>query len=213
MANENLIYSISGPIVKIAGPTDLSMQEMVHVGEDKLVGEVISINEKETTIQVYEETAGIRPGERVYGTTMPIKVQLGPGLINNIYDGIERPLVEIEKQSGYIIKRGVQVDSLDKSTLWHVKPVVKVGDQVSGGAIIAEIPESNAVTHKVLVPPTTVGEVIEIVAEGDYTIEDILVKVRRFNGDIDEIKAYQEWPIRQARPVASRFESTTPQPM
>ncbi|MBA5745641.1 V/A-type H+/Na+-transporting ATPase subunit A [Aerococcus sp. 150760007-1] len=210
MANENLIYSISGPIVKIAGPTDLSMQEMVHVGEDKLVGEVISINEKETTIQVYEETAGIRPGERVYGTTMPIKVQLGPGLINNIYDGIERPLVEIEKQSGYMIKRGVQVDSLDKSTLWHVKPVVKVGDQVSGGAIIAEIPESNAVTHKVLVPPTTVGEVIEVVAEGDYTIEDILVKVRRFNGDIDEIKAYQEWPIRQARPVASRFESTTP---
>ncbi|MCZ0717030.1 V-type ATP synthase subunit A [Aerococcus kribbianus] len=204
------IHAISGPIVKVAGPTDFSMQEMVYVGHDQLIGEVIAISDEETTIQVYEETAGLTPGEDIVGTSMPMKVQLGPGLINNIYDGIERPLKEIEKQSGYMIKRGINVAALDTNKKWPVTMKVKTGEQVSGGVVIAEIPESNAVTHKVMVPPQVVGEVVEVVSDGDYTVNDTLVKVKHFDGSLTEIKAYQEWPIRQARPVAERYESTIP---
>lgn len=210
MSNENKVHTINGPIVAIKGKTDFSMQEMVYVGHKHLVGEVIRIDEKKTTVQVYEETAGLYPGETIVGTGSPIKVQLGPGLLNNIYDGIERPLKEIEKLTGPYIESGAYVDSLDKSRRWAVKLLVAVGDQVSGGTIIAEIPETSAMTHRVMVPPHIMGEVTSVVPAGDYTIEDVLVTVKQFNGDIVEIKAYQEWPIRQARPVFRRNESTMP---
>lgn len=210
MTMENKIHAINGPIVAVKGKTDFSMQEMVYVGDKHLIGEVIRIDEKKTTIQVYEETAGLMPGETVVGTQSPIKVQLGPGLLNNIFDGIERPLKEIEKLSGAYIESGAYVDSLDKSRLWHVKPAVALGDQVSGGTIIAEIPETSTMTHKVMVPPNIVGEITKVVTEGRYTIEDVLVEVKKFDGEIVQIKAYQEWPIRQARPVYRRNESTIP---
>lgn len=210
MTNENKVHTINGPIVAIKGKTDFSMQEMVYVGNKHLIGEVIRIDEKKTTIQVYEETAGLYPGETVVGTQSPIKVQLGPGLLNNIYDGIERPLKEIEKLSGPYIESGAYVDSLDKSRLWAVKPLVTVGDQVSGGTVIAEIPETSAMIHRVMVPPNIVGEVTNVVAAGDYTIEDVLVTIKQFNGETVEVKAYQEWPIRLARPVFRRNESTIP---
>lgn len=204
------IYAISGPIIKIAGPTEFSMQEMVYVGDDQLIGEIIGITDEETTIQVYEETAGLTPGEWVYGTDLPMKVQLGPGLLNNIYDGIERPLKEIEKQSGYFIKRGVNVKSLNTDKKWPIKMKVSVGEHVRGGSIIAEVDETAAITHKVMVPPNTIGEVIEVVPDGDYSIEDPLIKIKQFDGTITPIKAYQEWPIRTPRPVAERYESNIP---
>ena len=187
------IYAISGPIIKIAGPTEFSMQEMVYVGDDQLIGEIIGITDEETTIQVYEETAGLTPGEWVYGTDLPMKVQLGPGLLNNIYDGIERPLKEIEKQSGYFIKRGVNVKSLNTDKKWPIKMKVSVGEHVRGGSIIAEVDETAAITHKVMVPPNTIGEVIEVVPDGDYSIEDPLIKIKQFDGTITPIKAYQEF--------------------
>ncbi|AMB98876.1 ATP synthase subunit A [Aerococcus urinaehominis] len=206
----NQVYGIQGPIVTVNGETDLSMQEMVYVGQEHLIGEVIRIDDKKTTIQVYEETAGLKPGEIIQATGMPMKVELGPGLLNNIFDGIERPLKEIEKQSGYVISRGVNVHSLDREKKWTVTPLVKVGDQVRGGQILAEIPETSAVSHKVLLPVQITGEVVEVVASGDYTIEDTLVKVEDFQGQIHEVKAYQEWPIRTPRPVDRRHESTQP---
>lgn len=204
------IYAISGPIIKIAGPTDFSMKEMVYVGTDQLIGEVIAITDDETTIQVYEETAGLKPGETIHGTGMPMKVQLGPGLLNNIYDGIERPLKEIEKQTGYYIKRGVNVKALDTEKQWPVTMQVQTGEQVRGGSVIAEIPESNAITHKVMVPPGVIGEITEVVPDGEYTVDSVLAKVKNFDGTETEIKAYQEWPIRDPRPVAERYESIIP---
>ncbi|MDO4680445.1 MAG: V-type ATP synthase subunit A [Aerococcus sp.] len=204
------IYAINGPIVQIKGKTDFSMQELVHVGNEKLIGEVIKIDDTLTTIQVYEETAGLKPGEPVVGSGNPMTVELGPGLLNNIYDGIERPLEEIAEQMGFMIQRGAQVASLDREKKWPVTPTVKVGDQVSGGHVVAEIPETSAIKHKVMVPPKVVGEVVEVVEPGDYDVETPLAKVRQFDGSIYDIKAYQKWPIRNPRPVAKRLESTTP---
>ncbi|AMB91898.1 V-type ATP synthase subunit A [Aerococcus christensenii] len=204
------IYAINGPIVTVQGPTEFSMQELVHVGHSQLIGEVIRIDESKTTIQVYEETAGLKPGEPIVGSGSAMSVELGPGLLNNIFDGIERPLEEIAKQSGFYIQKGVNVHSLDRTKKWKVQPKVNLDDQVSGGDIIAEIPESAAITHKVMVPPEVVGQVVKIVEPGEYTIEDTLAEIRLFNGDIYPIKAYQKWPIRTPRPVAKRLESTTP---
>ncbi len=206
----SVIYAINGPIVRVKGKTNFSMQEMVYVGEQGLIGEVIRIDQAYTTIQVYEETEGLKPGEVIHGTGMPIKVSLGPGMLGNIYDGIQRPLKEIEKQTGFYIKRGVQVDALDQDKEWEVSPLVKVGDQVSGGDIIAEIPESRSLVHKVMVPSGMIGEVTEVVPSGSYRVSDTLVKLQTFDGSIQEIKAFQEWPIRQARPVANRLKSSKP---
>lgn len=206
----NKVHTIKGPIVQIEGKTDFAMQEMVYVGKKRLIGEVIRLNNRQTTIQVYEETAGLYPGETVYGTGLPMKVQLGPGLLDNIFDGIERPLKDIEAISGYYIESGINVDALNKTRLWSVTPTVAVGDHINGGAIIAEIPETNAMMHKVMVPPDVIGEVVAVVEAGDYTIEDVLVKVKKYDGSIFEVKAYQEWPIRVPRPVERRNESTMP---
>ncbi|WP_195851076.1 V-type ATP synthase subunit A [Aerococcus tenax] len=207
---ENTIYAINGPIVTVKGNTDFSMQELVHVGKSRLVGEVIRIDQAKTTIQVYEETAGLKPGEPIYGSGSAMTVELGPGLLNNIYDGIERPLEDIAESSGFYIKRGVNVDSLDRQKAWQITPTVQVGDQVSAGDVIAEVQENQAIKHKIMVPNPVVGEVIDVVAPGSYTIEETLATIRQFNGEEYQVKAYQKWPIRTPRPVAKRLESTTP---
>lgn len=204
------IYSINGPIVTVKGQTSFTMQEMVHVGREELIGEVIRIDQEKTTIQVYEETAGLKPQEEVKGTGLPIRVQLGPGLLNNIYDGIERPLKLIEEKSGYFIQRGVNVPALDKEKKWPVKPVVSLGQQIRQGDVLATIEETPALTHKVLLPPGITGEVTKVVAEGEYTIEEVLVEVKTFGQEIIPIKAYQEWPIRIPRPVSERKQGHAP---
>ena len=153
MNNTYQIYGINGPIVYINGFTNLKMSEMVYVGKEHLVGEVIRLNKDMTTIQVFEETTGLRPGDEVYSTGDAISVTLAPGILTNIFDGIQRPLSEIAKQSGAFINRGVTVNSLDTSRLWKTHMLATEGQVVYGGTIIAEVPETNSILHKVMVPP------------------------------------------------------------
>ncbi|HIZ71087.1 MAG TPA: V-type ATP synthase subunit A [Candidatus Atopostipes pullistercoris] len=207
---KNKIYAINGPIIKIQGPTDFSMSELVYVGNDRLVGEVIGIDQFKTTIQVYEDTNGLRPGEPIEGSNESMAVELGPGMLDNIFDGIERPLKEIQNLSGAYIKKGINIDSLNREKVWKVTPLISVGETVNGGEIIAEIPETKAIMHKVMVPPDVSGKVIDVVDAGEYTIDDVLVKIEQVNGDVIEIKSYQKWPIRKPRTVLERLESTRP---
>ena len=153
MTKTGIIYGINGPIVYIKGQTEFKMAEMVYVGRERLVGEVIALSKDMTTIQVFEETTGLKPGEEVISTGSAISVTLAPGILTNIFDGIERPLGEIFKQSGAYINRGVSVDSLDKEKLWKTHITISEGAYVTGGTIIAEVPETHAIVHKIMVPP------------------------------------------------------------
>ena len=182
MAAKGTIYGINGPIVYIAGDSGFQMNEMVYVGEANLVGEVIGLTSERTTIEVYEETTGLKPGEPVTGTGAPVSVTLAPGIITNIFDGIERPLAAIKKSSGYYIDRGVHVTSLDTEKKWQTHMTVKKGDRVYGGTIIAEVPETPAILHKVMVPPDKEGYVLDVVEDGEYTISDPLVTIQHLDG-------------------------------
>ena len=153
MAKTGMIYGINGPIVHVKGDVGFQMHEMVTVGKDNLVGEVIGLSSASTTIQVYEETTGLKPGEIVTGSGSPVSVTLAPGILSNIFDGIERPLEEIAKTGGAYISRGVNVDSLDTKKLWDTHITVKKGDHLLPGSIIAEVPETPAIVHKVMLPP------------------------------------------------------------
>lgn len=204
------IHGINGPIVYIIGNAQFRMGEMVLVGTKQLVGEVIGLNKKRTTIQVYEETTGLKPGEEVYGTGGPISVTLAPGIISNIFDGIERPLNEISKLSGAFISRGISVESLDTKKLWDVHITVSIGDKLYGGTIIATVPETKAILHKSMVPPDISGTVISVVKDGSYTINDPLVKILTPSGEEKELTLTQHWPIRVPRPINKRFASDRP---
>jgi V/A-type H+-transporting ATPase subunit A len=204
------IHGINGPIVYIIGNQGFRMGEMVLVGTQGLVGEVIGLNKKRTTIQVYEETTGLRPGEEVHGTGGPISVTLAPGIISNIFDGIERPLKEISNRSGAFISRGISVESLDTKRLWDVHITVSVGDKLYGGHVIATVQETKAILHKSMVPPDVSGTVISVVRDGSYTINDPLVKILTPNGEEKELTLTQHWPIRIPRPINKRFASDRP---
>lgn len=208
--NENVIYSINGPVVTVKDTNAFSMLEMVYVGNARLIGEVISIKKELTTIQVYETTTGLKPGEPVYGTGQPISVTLGPGILRNIFDGIERPLEEIAKESGAFIPTGSHVDPLDKNKLWDVTMVAKVGDEVKGGDIYATIPETDLITHKCMVSPYIKGKVIEVAPSGQYKIDDVVMKIETADGEIVECTLTQKWPIKQARPVTKRLPISMP---
>lgn len=208
--NENVIYSINGPVVTVKDTDAFSMLEMVYVGNARLIGEVISIKKEFTTIQVYETTTGLKPGEPVYATGQPISVTLGPGILRNIFDGIERPLEEIAKESGSFIPTGSHVDPLDKNKLWDVTMVAKVGDQVKGGDIYATVPETDLITHKCMVSPYTQGKVVEVKPDGQYKIEDVVMKIEDEDGNIVECTLTQKWPIKQSRPVTKRLPISMP---
>ena len=186
------------------------MNEMVYVGKENLVGEVIGLTSKGTTIQVYEETTGIKPGEIVTGTGAPVSVTLAPGILTNIFDGIERPLSEIAKTGGAYINRGVSVDSLDTEKKWQAHMTVKKGDLVYGGTIIAEVPETPAIVHKVMVPPDKEGYVLDVVSDGEYTINEPLVTIQEPDGTETKLTMTQKWPIRVARPTSRRFPASQP---
>ena len=204
------IYGINGPVIYLKGKTDFKMSEMVHVGEEKLVGEVISLDKDRTTVQVYEETSGLHPGELVEGTGAAVSVTLAPGILNNIFDGIERPLERIADKGGAFITRGVSVDALDRQKLWETHITVAEGDMVQGGTIIAEVPETRAIVHKCMVPPGEEGTVISVVPDGEYTIDETLVTIELFNGEKRELSMTQHWPIRVPRPVSRRFPASVP---
>ena len=210
MAAKGTIYGINGPIVYIAGDSGFQMNEMVYVGEANLVGEVIGLTSERTTIEVYEETTGLKPGEPVTGTGAPVSVTLAPGIITNIFDGIERPLAAIKKSSGYYIDRGVHVTSLDTEKKWQTHMTVKRGDHVYGGTIIAEVPETRAITHKVMIPPDLEGDVLSVVSDGEYTINDTLLTIMTKDGAEKAITMTQKWPIRIPRPTVKRYPASKP---
>ena len=210
MAKTGVIYGINGPVVSLLGDSGFQMNEMVHVGREKLVGEVIGLTSGKTTVQVYEETSGIRPGETVTGTGAPVSVTLAPGILSNIFDGIERPLSEIAKGSGYYISRGISVSSLDTDKKWDTHMVVKEGDRIMPGTIIAEVPETRAITHKVMAPPDVEGYVLTVVPDGQYTIEEPLLTLQLLDGTERSLTMTQKWPIRVARPSARRFPAVKP---
>ena len=210
MDKTGMIYGINGPIVYLNGDAGFMMNEMVFVGRENLVGEVIGLTSQRTTIQVYEETTGIKPGEIVTGTNSPVSVVLAPGILTNIFDGIERPLSEIAKTGGAYISRGVNVASLDTDKKWQTHITVKKGDRVFPGTIIAEVPETPAIVHKVMLPPNMEGHVLSVAEDGDYTINDTLLTLQLPDGSEQNITMTQKWPIRSARPVAKRYPATQP---
>lgn len=210
MTGTGTIYGINGPIVYLKGDPGFRMNELVYVGTQNLVGEVIGLTSERTTVEVYEETSGLKPGETVTGSGAPVSVTLAPGILSNIFDGIERPLTEIQKSGGAYIGRGVSVDSLDGKRLWKTHITVKKGDMLYGGAIFAEVPETRAIVHKPMVPPDQEGTVIETAADGDYTIHDPLVTIRRKDGTETALTMAQKWPIRIPRPVHKRYPAIRP---
>lgn len=207
---KDVIYSINGPVVKVKNSKTFSMLEMVYVGDASLMGEVISISKEFTTIQVYETTTGLKPGEPVVSTGSPICATLGPGILRNIFDGIERPLQALAKESGAFIRAGSNVDSLDVDKLWDVTVCVKVGDYVEGGDIYATTPETDLIVHKCMISPLLKGKVIEVMPNGEYTINDTIIKIEDENGQVYECTLVQRWPIKQARPAKKRLPISTP---
>jgi len=208
--NKNQVYSINGPVVTVRGATGFQMMEMVYVGEKRLIGEVINISDDHTTIQVYEVTTGLRPGEPVMGTGGPLCATLGPGILSNIFDGIERPLGEIAKESGAFIPEGSDIPSFDLEKRWKTAVRVKVGDQLKGGDIFAVTQESSVIEHRAMVPPTLSGEVVSAAADGDYKVFDTIIVLRDEKGTEQNLSLAQRWPIRSARPVAERLPIERP---
>ena len=208
--SENVIYSINGPVVKVKDAVDFSMLEKVYVGHKRLMGEVISISKEATTIQVYESTTGLQPGEPVEPTGSPISVTLGPGILRNIFDGIERPLKEIAKESGAFIETGSDVAPLDEEALWDVTVKVSVGEEVVPGQIFATLPETELIEHRCMIPPTLRGTVVETAENGKYNINQCIIKVKDEKGNIHELTLVQKWPIKTARPVSERLPISVP---
>ena len=206
----NTIYSINGPVVTVKDATVFSMLEMVYVGHEKLLGEVISITKNKTTIQVYESTTGLKLGEPVYETGEPISALLGPGLMSNIFDGIERPLKALKDQTGIFIPTGSDVEPLNKDKKWDVTLTIKVGDEVQFGQVYATVPETASITHKCLIPVGIKGKVVEVAKHGSYKIHDVVAKVEDDHHQIHELTLVQKWPIKTPRPTDSRLPISIP---
>ena len=201
----NSVYSVNGPVVKIKDTKDFAMLEMVYVGDKKLIGEVIGINEKFTTIQVYESTTGLKPGEPVVGSGSPMSATLGPGILSNIFDGIERPLKKLQESSGAFISEGSFVATLDEERQFDVTLKVKAGDIVKGGDIYATCPETSLIEHRCMISPYLSGKIVWVAENGKYTINDKIAELETEDGTIIPLTLCQKWPIRQARPVKERL--------
>ncbi|WP_366078590.1 ATP synthase subunit A [Thermococcus sp.] len=204
------IIRVTGPLVVADGMKGSKMYEVVRVGEMGLIGEIIRLEGDKAVIQVYEETAGIKPGEPVEGTGASLSVELGPGLLTAMYDGIQRPLEVLRDLSGDFIARGLTAPALPRDKKWHFTPKVKVGDKVVGGDILGVVPETSIIEHRILVPPWVEGEIVEIAEEGDYTIEEVIAKVKKPDGSIEELKMYHRWPVRVKRPYKNKLPPEVP---
>ncbi len=211
MSKEGIIYGVNGPVIYLKGDAGFKISEMVYVGKDKLVGEVIGLKKGMTTVQVYEETTGLKPGDTVTGTGDAISVLLGPGILNNIFDGIQRPLAEIAKQSGKYISRGISVDSLDTEKKWDVHITVSEGDTVTAGSVIAETQETLSILHRSMVPPSVQEAVVtRVVPDGAYSVLEPLVTLTLPDGTETQVALAQKWPIRVPRPSLSRYAAREP---
>ena len=206
-----VIYGINGPIIYMKNAVGFKMSEMVYVGKEKLVGEVISLQGDTTMVQVYEETSGMKPGELVYGTDSAVSVLLGPGILNNIYDGIQRPLEKIAEQSGKYITRGVSASGLDEEKKWDVTIQVKPGDKIHGGDIIATCPETPSIVHKSMMTPLIESATVNSVKpDGRYTVLDPIITIELPDGTTQDLTLAQKWPIRVPRPSLKRLPASEP---
>ena len=205
---EGTITKVAGPLVIAEGMRDADMFDVVRVSDKKLIGEIIEMHGDKASIQVYEETAGLGPGEKVVSTGKPLSVELGPGLIGSIFDGIQRPLAEIMKVSGTNLQRGVEVPALSREKKWHFTPVKNVGDAVKGGDTVGTVQETAIVSHKIMLPNKMSGKIVEI-AEGDYTVEDTVYKVETEKGVV-ELTLMQSWPVRVGRPYKRKLSPDIP---
>ena len=204
------IIKVSGPLVVADGMADASMADVVRVGPQHLIGEILNMTGDRASIQVYEETSGLGPGAEVVTTGAPLSVELGPGLIENIYDGIQRPLEEIVRRVGANITRGIQVPPLDREKLWSFTPTAAVGDAVAGGDVLGTVPETESVLHKIMVPNGVSGTVSWLAEAGQYNITRPIARIRTADGAERELTMVQKWPVRVGRPYKKKFPPETP---
>jgi len=203
------IVRISGPVIEANCMRGAKMYDVVRVGNENLIGEIIRLNEDIVTIQVYEDTNGLKPGEKVVSTDMPLSVELGPGLLTNIYDGIQRPLPTIYNETGDFIERGVETNAIDRIKKWHFKPTIKVGDKLKGCDILGEVRETSIILHKIMVPPDIKGILSSIEKEGEFTVEDDIATIKTDHGNV-KLQMLQRWPVRKARPVKEKYDPSIP---
>jgi Archaeal/vacuolar-type H+-ATPase subunit A len=208
--SQAIITKINATVLTVSGYDDFHLSEMVTIGEKKLIGEVIKINKSNAIIQVFEDTSGLKLFDKVYPSGKALSVTLGPGIIGNIFDGIERPLVSIEKQSGIFISSGVHVSSLDEEKLWPVEIIAKLGDFVKHGDIIATVRETSFIVNKIMIPENISGQIIEIADSGEFNIKKILAVVKNKDGEKFEITMTQTWPIRIVRPTCKKKSVNRP---
>ena len=206
---QGTIVKVSGPLIEATGMADVKMFDVVRVSEKRLIGEVIELRGDRASIQVYEETSGLGPGEPVYTTGAPLSVELGPGLIESIFDGIQRPLTEIRRVSGDRIGRGIDVHSLSRERRWRFKPAVALGAQVEGGSILGTVQETIVVEHRIMVPPQLSGTV-EWILDGEATVEEPVCRLRLEDGSVRELTMLQKWPVRRGRPYRSKRSLDAP---
>ena len=204
------VIKVSGPLVVADGMADANMADVVRVGPKQLIGEILNMTGDRASIQVYEETSGLGPGAEVVTTGAPLSVELGPGLIESIYDGIQRPLEEIRSMAGAHIPRGIQALPLPEDKKWDFTPVAKVGDAVVAGDVLGTVPETASVLHKIMVPHRMDGTVEWVAEAGAYTIRDVIAKVRLADGSLKELTMVQKWPVRVGRPYRRKFPPSAP---
>ena len=205
-----VIKKVAGPLVVATGMRDANMFDVVRVGEERLIGEIIEIHGDEASIQVYEETAGLGPGAPVESTGVPMSVELGPGLISSIYDGIQRPLEKIlEMTKSNNLSRGVEVPSIDRDKKWHFVPCAKAGDKVVAGDILGTVEETQVVTQKIMVPYGMEGTV-DSISEGDFLVTDKIAVIKKTDGSSEDIALMQRWPVRRGRPYAQKLAPDKP---
>lgn len=203
------VKRVVGPVVEAGGVTGVEMLELVFVGAERLVGEVVRIRGESAWIQVYEDTTGLRPGSPVMGRGEPLSVELGPGLIGGIYDGVQRPLDVLRAQMGDFVSKGIHAPALDRERVWHFVPVPGLTGSIPPGSIVGTVQETEQVQHRILVPPSFSGELIELAPEGDYRVEDTVARLKR-GDEVLEVKLYQKWPVRKGRPYAERLANAAP---
>ena len=205
------IVKVSGPLVVATGLGEANMSDVVRVGPQRLIGEILTMNGDSASIQVYEETSGLGPGAEVETTGYPMSVELGPGMIENIYDGIQRPLEEILKKAGSNnLPRGVEVPPIDPEKLWDFTPTAQAGDQVVGGDVIGTVPETPVVLHKIMVPPNLRGTLKSVAAAGAYNVKQTVAVLTKEDGTDVELTMSQRWPVRVGRPYKHKYPPTRP---